>query len=306
MSRSQERLQNPCRRWFKWEGGKKKGYLTWYEKETETNHVVEKPFTFLVLDQLNTVTGYDKDAKVGFYANEVRTLSEEILTVKSKGGVEASGLWSQIKGQNKSFDFTKSVYIAFFDENKQLQIGNIKFKGSGLSGLTDDAIAENLQEAKIKAGIEAKEKGVDVKTIALDCYTPAYLKQIGWINFSNSRKDIEQIAVVWTDVIADKNGDTDFFRPVFTAKTNISDETNRQAVELDKELQAYLKAYFASTRQEAAQTDSGDHLTGQDYINARNAEIDSFEEEKSAADNSANNLVGENDYSTLSDDDIPF
>lgn len=268
MSRSNKKLQHPCERWFKWEGGEEKGYFSWYDKETEKTHAVDMPFTFLVLDQLNTVTGYDSDAKSGFYSNEVRNTTTDILTVRSKGGVEAEGVWKEVKGVNKSFDFTKSVYIAFYDDSEKLVIGNIKFKGSGLSGLTDDAIKANLEEAKVNRKVEAKTKKVDEKTLPLDAYTPAHLKSIGWINFSNSRNDLDEIAVVWTGVIEDSNGNTKFWRPIFAPKTNISEETNQAAIELDKELQIYLKDYFATQRELASESDNVD-----DYIAERDAII---------------------------------
>jgi len=248
MSRSQPNTQikNPCERWFKWEGEASKGYFSWYEKETKQTHPVDQPFTFLVLDQLNTITGYDNDLQESYYANEIRNLKTETLTIRSKAGVKASGLYEHIKTQSKNFNFTKSVYIAFYDEDKNLKIGNIKFRGAGLSGLSENAIKANYDEAVVEAKVKAKTEKLNPVDVPIESYSPAFLNSIGWINFANNN-NVNKIAVKWVDTIADVNGSIKFLRPVFQAVTNISEITNFQAIELDKELQVYLDWYFSQT-----------------------------------------------------------
>lgn len=60
---------------------------------------------------------------------------------------------------------------------------------------------------------------------------------------------------------------------------------------LDVELQDYLKAYFAMRGQSETQ------LTGNEYIEARNAEIEEFSKEDNLEFSGSE---------TVSDDDIPF
>ena len=63
MSRSNPTANNPnpSARWFEWKGST--GKLVWYDKEQKVNNEVPNGFTFLVLDQLSTVTGYNSKVK---------------------------------------------------------------------------------------------------------------------------------------------------------------------------------------------------------------------------------------------------
>jgi hypothetical protein len=244
MSRSSEpKLTHPCQNWLKWEG--KHGAFSRWDKETETSVMVGKPFTFLVLDQdLHCIVGYDKETQQGYSSNEVRNPAKELLNLRLGKTVIASGFWkTDLKGKFAGSKYARSVYIAYYDENTNLVIGNIKFTGSALTGLSDKAIQADLEDAKVNQKIQAKELKQDLKDVPLEAYSREYLNSIGWMNFSNARKDLNSIAVCWTDSIADSNGETDFFRPIFTAK-KVSDETNNLATQLDKELQEYLTVYF--------------------------------------------------------------
>ena len=133
MSRSNPTASNPnpATRWFEWKGSE--GKLVWYDKEKKENIEAPKGFRFLVLDQLNTVTGYNKKAKSGIHSNEVRE-STDILVVKYfSGDIIAEGSWTAIKKDviYEKGKFAKSVYIAFKDGD-ELKIGNIKMSGSAL------------------------------------------------------------------------------------------------------------------------------------------------------------------------------
>lgn len=220
MSRSDKTLNeyntNPALRFFEWSG--EKGQFKWYDKETKETHFIDKPFTFLVLDQLNTIKGYDEATDTGFFANEVRNTKTPI-TLRTKAGIVKTGLW---KGDLEHIDgtaFTKSVYIGFKLDG-QLVLGNLQLKGSALGGLSDKA--PNIKE------LDAE-----------------YCRRVGWFNFTRATPDIEDIAVAWTGIEKDKKGSNAFYRPVFSRVDNISQETLDAAVELDKILQTYLKAYLS-------------------------------------------------------------
>jgi hypothetical protein len=193
---------NPSKRYLEWGG--ESGILSYWDKEQAKSITVEPPFTFMVLDELSSVTGYDGKNKCGIYSNEVKETKTSVLTVKSfKGGEIAKGIYSEIKDKVNAlgYKYTKSIYIAFKD-GKELTIANIKFKGAALNA---------------------------------------------WIDFASDNKDaIKNKSIILTGKLEQKTGRVDFFTPIFDVK-DITPQTNTQAIELDKELQAYFKEYFNKT-----------------------------------------------------------
>lgn len=185
------------------------------EKKTQraamkgTNVAMKIPFTFIVLDQLHTVSGYDSIQKCGFWANDVRNISEDILTVRSKKGIEASGIWKDIKGINTSMKYAKAVYIAYMEAGK-MEIGSIKMTGSILGAWF------TYTTGKDAAG-----------------------KKIG------TAHDVNVGAVVLNGTAPKVNGATSYLEPVFIPK-DISAEHEAKAQELDKQLQEYFTKYFAA------------------------------------------------------------
>jgi len=63
-----------------------------------------------------------------------------------------------------------------------------------------------------------------------------------WFNFCKENKVME-IGVTIKDAKMAKKGKVEYFEPIFTAMP-IKEETNNAAIEIDKELQCYLKAYL--------------------------------------------------------------
>lgn len=217
MSRSNNtEVANPATRFFEWSGAD--GTLSYFDKELKSKVEVPLPFTFLLLDTLSTIKGYSQSEGNGIYSNEVRNTVTDKLTVKVfKGGTIASGLYKEIKDQITSAGgkYAKSCYIAFYDENKKLTIGNLSLQGSSFGG------GEN------------KKKKYEVTA---------------WIGFSNAHKnDLMKKAIVMDkDERECVNGATTFYCPKFSIK-DVSEATNARANELDGELQEYLTSYFART-----------------------------------------------------------
>lgn len=147
MSRSNPTAKNPAVRFMQWRGGAEAfkddkgktkhegGKITWYDKEAEEEREVALPFSFLVLDELNTITGFSEKDHSGFWSNEVRDLKNDKLVVKTKSGTVASGVYEDIKEivKAKGAKYTKSVYIAFKDEEGEMQIGHLKISGAALT-----------------------------------------------------------------------------------------------------------------------------------------------------------------------------
>jgi hypothetical protein len=70
----------------------------------------------------------------------------------------------------------------------------------------------------------------------------------GWLNFVNENKNAVLTAeIVCADFTKEKNGATKYTIPVFTAE-EASEEGNKAAIELDIELQVYLREYFDKTQ----------------------------------------------------------
>lgn len=136
MSRSNNTdLINPAQRFFEWSGSE--GAVRYFDKslgEKGENVTVDLPFKFLVLDRVAQVTGgIDIDnGYVGFWSNAIRNLKTQRLTVRSKRGVEVEGFYEHIKG-HPGVKFMTGLYIAFYDDDKQLQIGYLKLKGAALT-----------------------------------------------------------------------------------------------------------------------------------------------------------------------------
>lgn len=132
MSRSNPTTaHSPATRFFEWAA--EKGVLQHYDKETKENVTVKLPFSFLILDEVSQVGGGVKvqGKYEGYWSNAVKNLNTQIITVKSKQGIVAQGLYAELK-ERKGLHYVKGLYIAFYDENKELQIGYLKFKGSSL------------------------------------------------------------------------------------------------------------------------------------------------------------------------------
>lgn len=200
MSRSnpnEEAQPNPCKHWFQWDGGDGNGFKS-YDKVAKTNHITPLPFTFLVLDRLTTITGFNEPEKIGYFSNEIRNLKTDKLTVRSKNGIEAEGTYEEVKAKlgTKGAAFCQSVYVMFF-EGKTPTLGNIKMQGASLENWFAFCKENNIMEVAVK-----------VKT-------------------SNEKK----------------KGRVVYHEPVFE-KTTVKDETNQAAIEIDKELQSFLKSYL--------------------------------------------------------------
>ncbi len=235
MSRSNPNsaTQNPSQRWHEWKGGD--GQLEWYDRETKKSVPVKLPFKFLVLDTLSTITGYsNKHGGIG--SNEVRDVRTDPLLVKFfKAGNIANGLWSNIKEKVGYNDgkFTASVYIAY-RENKDAPLQIGNIKMAGCA-------LSPWFDFKKKHQAEINDKAVTM--------TAGEEVTVG----------TGKSAIVFTP-------------PVFTV-SEISAETNAEAVALDKELQEFLAGYLKRPVDEKMDQRSGHPAEdeNQDYEEADHA-----------------------------------
>ena len=240
MSRSHPNVNapNPAVRWFEWNG--EHGTVRYYDKGTKKNVDVPLPFTFLLLDELASVRGWDDASESGIYSNEVRDTTKDVLVVKTfKGGTIAEGFYKAIKDLVKSrgASFVANCYVAV-KLDTGLSICSLRFKGSALGA---------------------------------------------WMEFRKAhRGGLYDQAVQITGYTEGKKGRITFRMPTFALQP-VSEETNKQALALDKTLQAFMEAYLQrKTRDQADDPDErGEYVEGE-----RPADVDHS--------------------APLTDDDIPF
>jgi hypothetical protein len=221
MSRSNpiDGIRNPATRWFEWAGGDEGGFVRWYDKDTKTQIKAPLPFTFLLLDELSTVKGWHDSSESGIYANEVRDTRQDVLVVKSfKGGELASGIYKSIKDRvaAQGGHYCTSLYLAY-KEADGLKIGNLNLKG---------AAAGAWMEFKRSAPTRKDANGRSLRAYFIDAVRIAEFEQL-------------------------KKGATVYRVPKFSLQT-VSEESNRQAVALDAELQTFLTDYLKRPKTEAA------------------------------------------------------
>lgn len=174
---------------------------------------------FLLLDELATVNGWHDPSESAIFANEVRDTRQDTLVVKSfNGGELASGLYASIKDRIVACGghFVSSCYIAYKDGDA-LKIGNIRFKGAALS---------TWMEFKKQCPTKKDANGKSIKAYYMDAVKIEGFEQ-------------------------QKKGGTTFRVPKFVL-ASLSEETNKQALALDAELQAFLSDYLKRPRAEAA------------------------------------------------------
>ena len=141
MSKSNPKIENPCTKFIDFKSDK--GRFVFYDKEKEEQIDIPLPIYFTVLDELATISGYNKKNDCGVYSNEVHATGTEVLRVKTfKGGESIIGLYKDIKDNIKAMGgkYTKSVYALLVHEDKTTELVNFKFKGAAFSAWLEKKI----------------------------------------------------------------------------------------------------------------------------------------------------------------------
>lgn len=233
MSRSNpnahEGQKNPSALFLKWDS--QKGLFSYWDKAEEKNIEIGNKISFAVLDVLTTVAGFNDEMENGYYGNEVRNINAEPLKVFCGKKKIIEGLWNDIKTDPAcaGIKFANSVYVALFGK-KETKLCNIKFYGSSIGA---------------------------------------------WISFQNSDNDYKKEArpEIFKDLIkvvgatdTKKKGKSTWVEPIFTTD-KISEKQETEAIEMDKVLQEYLKAYFKGGVNPTNEDDE-DHDYDQQAVNA--------------------------------------
>jgi hypothetical protein len=218
MSRSNptDGARNPSTRWFEWAGGSDGGFVRYYDKENK-KHVPVDGFTFLLLDELSTVKGWHEASESAIFANEVRDTRQEVFVVRAfKGGELASGIYTSIRDRIVALGghYCVSLYLGYKDGD-ELKIGNLNLKG---------AAAGAWMEFKRNSGTKKDASGKSARAYFVDAVRIAGYDQ-------------------------QKKGGTTYRVPKFVLAP-VAEATNKQAVALDTELQAFLADYFKRPKAE--------------------------------------------------------
>ena len=149
--------KNPAVWFIQWSSDSKS--FSVYNKDTKTKDDVPLPFSFLVLDNLATVTGWNDNLKSALFSNEVHSTGQEELQVKTfKGGYTKKGFWADIKEEVTAMGgrFTASVYVMPLVGISKGEIINIKLKGGALKAWIGK---ENGSSAYQVKSVEEGKKG---------------------------------------------------------------------------------------------------------------------------------------------------
>lgn len=158
MSISQPKLQNPCSKFIEFKADS--GVFRFWNKEKKENVEIKLPIKFIVLDELNTIKGFNDKTQSGIYSNEVHSLNHQTLNVRTfKGGASLKGKYAEIKGEIKDMGgkFCKSVYAALINGD-ELELVNFQLTGAAFSSWMDKEVDVSTQ-AIVVTGTEDRKKG---------------------------------------------------------------------------------------------------------------------------------------------------
>lgn len=171
MSRSHnDNIVSPAKKTFEWSS--EAGQFKYYDKQEKKNHEVPLPFRFLILDKLTTIRGYSDADSSGFWSNEIKDTRKQKLTVRTKKGVDAEGLYADIKDRLAAIGakYATQLYIAYHEE-KELTIGCLTLVGASNSAFIDFSKTGDVY----KGAIEVKDY-TDAKKGATKYKVPNFKK----------------------------------------------------------------------------------------------------------------------------------
>lgn len=128
-----EKPRNPAQKFLRWRQAKKQ--WEYYDKDAQESRYIPLNTPFIVLDVLSTVTGFNDAKNCGIWSNEVRRPGD-LLEVRDKDGLIASGPWKEIKGKVHYAKFAFSVY-AFAKINGTPELVNFQLSGCALGPWID-------------------------------------------------------------------------------------------------------------------------------------------------------------------------
>lgn len=160
MSFSNPTVQNPCTKFYEYKGDT--GVFKYYDKEEKKNIPLTTPCYFIVLDELSTIKGFSDRLNCGIYSNEVHSLNNETLTVRSfKGGMKIVGKYADIKDaiKGEGGKFTKSIYALRVDDSGESELINFQLSGAAFQAWMDFTFKQQLHVVCITGEKKEGKKG---------------------------------------------------------------------------------------------------------------------------------------------------
>jgi len=226
MSLSNPRPENPVKKWIEFKGDT--GVFQYWDKATESNIVLPtERIGFIVLDELNTITGFHKATKSGIYSNEVHNITQEQITVNVfKSQIHIAGYYKEIKDNIKAIGgkFCKSIYAALITGAETIELVNFKFSGASFSGWLDKKVNVFTEGVKITGMKDERNGNIDYKVpifsgfpmtdilkekaVAMDVEVQEYLKQY-------KSKMVEKDEAIINDEYTDNTPTADAVKELF-------------------------------------------------------------------------------------------
>ena len=131
MSRTQptnNKPKNPAEKFLDWDS--EKCEWKYYDKTLEKNMSLPMGSKFIVLDQLNTIKGYDEERETGIWSNEVRSVADTLNVMAGKNKL-MSGTWKEVKASDIPAKFTNSVYAMMLIDKAYVLV-NFQLRGASL------------------------------------------------------------------------------------------------------------------------------------------------------------------------------
>lgn len=165
MSLSKPALKNPVTKFIEFKGDE--GVFQYWNKEKKLNVQLAKPFSFIVLDELNTIKGFNKASGAGIYSNEVHNLKTQKLHVRTfKGNLSIEGFYSEIKDKITSKavggKFCKSIYAALIT-GESLELVNFQLTGAAFKSWVDKEIDINNSAVVFNSTTDGKNGNIEFK-----------------------------------------------------------------------------------------------------------------------------------------------
>lgn len=200
-----ETAKNPATKFLSWKSNDKA--FSYYDKDKEENVLIQLPFKFLFLDQLQSVKGWSDALNGQIISNEVKTVSDQEIT--------AVCYHKNVKGESTKTTIAKGLYK---DIKDAVVSAGAKYHKSIYVMLEDGTLA-NIQL-----------KGACVKE---------------WGDFFNrSKKRLADEWVIIKKANDGKKGAVKFTTPNFEFERSLTEDESLQADNVFDELDAYLKVYL--------------------------------------------------------------
>lgn len=226
MSRSNNvTLVNPAIRFIDWDS--EKGQFKTYDKDKKANVDIELPVEFYVLDELTTIKGFNDKSQGGIWSNEIKDITKQALKVVTKG---------------KDGKITVIAEGLYNDIKAEVAAAGGKYTRSLYVAMLNDNEDYEITNFQLKGAAFS-----------------------GWLEFVNANRNaVMADKIVCNDFKREKKGATKYTIPVFSSE-KASEQGNEAAVNLDVELQEFLKLYFDKSQKAVEYVE--DTKAAQDAVN---------------------------------------